>query len=170
MGKTFEVVVDFLKVGGYLATGGLCFYLLSGGSLPFRTKGNNDNSAAVEGHYAMPALSPTTSERLAAQQNLESQYNSMANNKTNIAKRDEKTATATATGTTTTTTTAPNEERSNDAGNNECVRAETALRQCLSSGKPLCGGLFAELPSDYLTKMRQVEERRQAALAQAEAK
>ena len=36
MGKTFEVVVDVMKVGGYLATGGMCFYLLSGGSLPFR--------------------------------------------------------------------------------------------------------------------------------------
>ena len=66
-----------------------------------QTMGNNDNSAAAEGHYAMPALSPTTRERLAAQQNIENQYNSMANNKTKIATRDEKATTET------TSTTAP---------------------------------------------------------------
>merc|ERR1712098_758884 len=115
MGKTFEVVVDVMKIGGYLATGGMCFYLLSGGSLPFRTMGNNDNSAAAEGHYAMPALSPTTRERLTAQQNIENQYNSMANNKTKIATRDENATKKTETMTTTTTA-ARNKERSDGAG------------------------------------------------------
>ena len=36
MGKKSDVALEVLKVGGYLTIGGVSFYLLSGGKLPFQ--------------------------------------------------------------------------------------------------------------------------------------
>ena len=36
MGKSIDIAIDALKICGYCAIGGGCFYVLSGGKLPSR--------------------------------------------------------------------------------------------------------------------------------------
>merc|ERR1719495_1250017 len=48
MGKNIDIAIDALKVLGYFATGGACFYILSGGKLPFQTKANAQHETITQ--------------------------------------------------------------------------------------------------------------------------
>lgn len=141
MGKKFDVAIEVVKSIGYLATGGICFYLLSGGRLPFQTIGN----AQCE------STSASSSSEANCLEELEREYNAMTNN--DMLKKAKSKTDA--------NNPARVPEQSRADARPQASDAEKELGR-LVMGKAICGGMVAELTPECLARIREIEEKRRA--------
>jgi len=135
MGRILDITFEVVKSLGYFATGGICFYLLSGGKLPFQTMGSAISSST--------SCSETNLERL------ERDYNAMTNNdkaKKALEKLEARDRAAIAVA----------EKRRADQ-----VRTEEELARLLVD-KTICGGMLTKLTPECLAKMREIEGKKGA--------
>jgi len=151
MGKYIDIAIDVLKTCGYIATGGVCFYLLSGGKLPFQTSAN-----AQAGCLSVSSM-----------QQFERQSNAMTNNDRTKKQRERSETSQFSDGN-------PNHFREgegsgrrheprgapvDDATNRPSEGIENELRRRLS-GKSFCRGFGGELTPECLEKMREIEKKK----------
>lgn len=132
MGKSIDIAIDALKICGYCAIGGGCFYVLSGGKLPSR------------GTLPFQTKDDTQHEAMSLQQ-LGRQSNAMTNNDQakKQSKKDE----------------ASHQNGSRDHAN-WSENTERELRRHLS-GKSMCGGV-AGLTPECLAKIKEIEKKKES--------
>lgn len=153
MSDFVKMAFEALKVGGYLATGGFCFHLLSGGKLPFQTMGN----------VSLGTLPTPTNE-----------YNAMASNSKDKKDKKGKVDTDPAAN----DTAKPNQDaqaknNADDAAKNTAKPAQDAhgnfnknenteseIRRQLSRAS-ICGGAVGALTPECRAKMEEIEKKRQ---------
>lgn len=63
MGKSIDIAFDLLKVCSYFAIGGSCFYLLSGGKLPFQAKDDAQHETMTPMHAGRQCNAMTNNDK-----------------------------------------------------------------------------------------------------------
>lgn len=149
MSEFFKTAFEVLKVGGYLATGGFCFHLLSGGTLPFQTMGNV-STLPMDKYNAMASNSKDKTDKKAKKVDMDP-----AANDTTKANQDSQT-----------------KNNADDAAKNAAKPAQDAhgninknentddLRRALSRVS-ICGGAVGAVTPECRAKMEEVEKKRQ---------
>jgi len=151
MGKIFDLTLDVLKTGGYFTVGGICFYLLNGGKLPFQTMGNVQRGSALgkmkREHNAMTSNSKDDKNEKNVNKDTNKETTNgkpSAGNQTSDKKTNETNET--------------NSTKNPDSNLNQ-TETESEFRQRLSE-ESICGGIMGEITAECVTKMKNIEEKK----------
>lgn len=131
MGKSVDTAIEVLKTCGCLVTGGVCFYLLSGGKLPFQTS----SSVSLGCSSVVPM------------QSFQRQNNVMESNdrEKKQSQKDTSRISDAACG-------VGDVSRGN--------RVEEELRRRLTDNS-ICGGVVGQLTPECLAKIAEIERKRE---------
>lgn len=149
MSEFFKTAFEVLKVGGYLATGGFCFHLLSGGKLPFQTMGNV-STLPMDEYNAMASNSKDKKDKKGKKVDTDpsakdtakpTQETQAKNNADDAAKNAAK----------------PSQDAHGNFNKNENT---DDLRRALSRVS-ICGGAVGAVTPECRAKMEEIEKKRQ---------